>query len=328
MSRSNIFDDSRYSEWSDIGSQEEVTYDSNTMDKLLEEVEGVDLDVDNSFIEEGIAYKLNNSEMEVMKKSIMRLGQARLYELFLKHDLFSEVDVDARVKKIVEQELKGFILERMQVLLGLKSEQQVETIQQVINPPQFNDIEVEFLKALSIKGTNGASSSGKTTPTKIEVVKKEIEQPIVKSDRLKTMSHSNSNNLNKIETKQVPIVSKQPIVQKKTNQSPKSKEVSNRLLEIAKQNKLTISEARALERDLISRKPVHELNEEELRERNSKIKTNKNKAQAIPNADALTTHYMQGAMNSPFADLAGKFMQAHGINAGQVATVSDTQYDE
>ena len=105
------------------------------------------------------AYNLNNRESSILNDATVRLEQARLYDMLIKHNLFAGVKAHPRALENVQNELKSYIVNRLEILLGIKQEkkEQTQPKQLVVDSP-FNDVEIEFLKALSYKGTKGASA--------------------------------------------------------------------------------------------------------------------------------------------------------------------------
>ncbi len=108
-------------------------------------------------IEDEAAFELDSEESNIIYNARLRLEQARLYEMLINHDMFEGVDASPEAIENVRNELKEYIVERLEVLLGLKTPKpkQQESIE--IELP-FNEIEIEFLKQLSYKGTKGASA--------------------------------------------------------------------------------------------------------------------------------------------------------------------------
>lgn len=99
----------------------------------------------------------------VMESARIRLEQGRLYEMLIKHDLFEGVDAIPEAVAKVQKELKEYIVERLEILLGMRAETQKQQPQQVITPPQFNDVEVQALKMVAAQVTKGASKNAPTT---------------------------------------------------------------------------------------------------------------------------------------------------------------------
>lgn len=101
--------------------------------------------------------------MSVMESARIRLEQGRLYEMLIKHDLFEGVDAIPEAVAKVQKELKEYIVERLEILLGMRVETKKQQPQQVITPPQFNDLEVQALKMIAAQVTKGASKTAPTT---------------------------------------------------------------------------------------------------------------------------------------------------------------------
>lgn len=98
-------------------------------------------------------------DTELLTNARLRLEQGKLYEMLLNHDLFASVDADVRAIKNVQKEIKNFIKERLEVLLGLKPDPKlVSQISQVhnVNLP-FSDLEIELLKRFLAKMSKGAT---------------------------------------------------------------------------------------------------------------------------------------------------------------------------
>lgn len=95
-----------------------------------------------------------DNTLEVMNDADLRLQQGRLYQLILKGDLFGETDADPKAIKNVQREIRKFVRERMETMLGIRQEQ--TAVAQVVSSP-FNDMEVTALKMVASKVTKGAS---------------------------------------------------------------------------------------------------------------------------------------------------------------------------
>lgn len=108
-----------------------------------------------------VAFSLSEQEKNTMNSATIRLEQARLYEMLMKHDLFSNIQANQLAINNVKRELKAFLLEKLQILMGMKAAKEVEEIEVEVYS-QFNSIEVDFLKALAITGTKGQSNNGES----------------------------------------------------------------------------------------------------------------------------------------------------------------------
>jgi hypothetical protein len=120
-------------------------------------------DIDDTVIENiqgESAFDLNEEEVSVVYNARLRLEQARLYEMLINHNLFEGVDADANAIKNVQNELKEYIVYRLEILLGLRKTKVVNresTESNESTDARLNDVEVDFLKQLAYKGTRGAS---------------------------------------------------------------------------------------------------------------------------------------------------------------------------
>ena len=128
----------QYSQEEDEEEQDEELYDLSES----EEIEGL-LDVE---------------EISVVDNARIRLEQGRLYEMLIKHNLFDGVDAMPQAVIKVQSEIKEFIIERLEILLGMKSEKQKE-VHQIIKESPFNELEVQALKMIASKVTKGVSES-------------------------------------------------------------------------------------------------------------------------------------------------------------------------
>lgn len=96
---------------------------------------------------------------ELITSARLRLEQGKLYEMLLKHNLFGDVDADPRAVANVQREIKNFIKERLEILLGLKPDPRLQpVVSQVQAVGQFTDLEVDLLKRFLAKLSKGATS--------------------------------------------------------------------------------------------------------------------------------------------------------------------------
>jgi hypothetical protein len=88
----------------------------------------------------------------VLRDASLRLEQGNLYKMLLKHDLFEGVDADPRAISNVQRELRAFIRERLEVLVGLKPDPKL--VPKVVQPQlPFTDLEIQLLKEFLSKVT-------------------------------------------------------------------------------------------------------------------------------------------------------------------------------
>jgi hypothetical protein len=118
-------------------------------------------EIEDTFNEEEPSLKVSST----IDNARIRLEQGRLYEMLIKHDLFDGVDAMPEAVSKVQSEIKEFIVERLEILLGMRSEKQKE-IHHVVKESQFNEIEVQALKMIARKVTKGASDSVSSVPSR------------------------------------------------------------------------------------------------------------------------------------------------------------------
>jgi hypothetical protein len=128
-------------------------------------------------IEEKSSYDLEKKDVTVIHNARVRLAQARLYEMLIDHDIFADIQEDPQAIKNVRKELKEYIVERLEILLGLRQERVIQSQVSEIELP-FNGLEIEFLKELSFKGTKGESGNIEKTTT-VEVKTQESPKLLV-----------------------------------------------------------------------------------------------------------------------------------------------------
>ncbi|MDD5650816.1 MAG: hypothetical protein PHF86_10450 [Candidatus Nanoarchaeia archaeon] len=140
-------------------------------------------------IQNNSAFELNDQEADTIHKTRLRLEQAKLYEMLINHNLFEGVDINPQAIKNVQNELKEFIVERLEILMGIKAEkdklENPNPIQFEYELP-FNAIEIEFLKQLAYKGTKGTSATIDKTTTVITSVPSTIK-PVTESKVMGTL---------------------------------------------------------------------------------------------------------------------------------------------
>lgn len=86
---------------------------------------------------------------EILSEAEKRIEQANLYQALLKHDLFAPGSARPEIIDAVRKEFKGFILSRLELLLGIKQEAPKQVIQQVQSP--FSDAEIQAIKAIAAR---------------------------------------------------------------------------------------------------------------------------------------------------------------------------------
>lgn len=279
------------------------------------------------------AYALNSNETNVLQTAMVQLDQARLYEMLLKHNLFEGVKANAASLKNVETELKDFILQRLQILLGMKSEKkevaQAPAVQQKIKVElPFNDVEIEFLKALAFKGTKGESAKSPSTKT-VEAQSMNSIKPLQEEQiGLKKMSLSSFNEPEEEEIEEEEQEEEEAPKPRKPISRPVQQQVSKPK---PKPQNLT-AEQIALEdiKNMAKRKPAHLMSADELKEASKNINAGKkksSKAMPMPDADALAMHYQTQQIRTPGQNTKDNLMGllAQKFSKTQIQTVGDDE---
>lgn len=171
-------------------------------------------------IQQESAFELDEEETCIIYNARLRLEQARLYEMLINHNIFDGIEADEQAIQNVQQELKEYIVYRLEILLGLRKPKPQQVEQPTINDERLNDIEVDFLKQLAYKGTRGASVQQVNQPKPIVASTPTPLKSVVKdSGKQKTLkSMGTSKKVVKTATK---IVEKQPVVTKAPVKSKK-----------------------------------------------------------------------------------------------------------
>jgi hypothetical protein len=165
--------------------QDPISYEYS--EEELEEDEGFDLEEEiggfEDWDDEDYEFMEELEEQSLIDNARVRLEQGRLYEMLIKHNLFDGVDAHPEAVSKVQEELKSFIMERLEILLGMKQEKETE-IHQIVNKPQFNDMEVEALKSIASRLTKGKSEEAPTTApepvaNELNTVKQVEQEPTI-----------------------------------------------------------------------------------------------------------------------------------------------------
>jgi hypothetical protein len=92
----------------------------------------------------------------VLNDARLRLEQGRLYEMVMNNDLFQDLDADPKAIRFVQKEIRKFAKERMEIMLGMRQEQQRISGPVEVELP-FNQLEITILKKLASAATKGAT---------------------------------------------------------------------------------------------------------------------------------------------------------------------------
>lgn len=94
----------------------------------------------------------------VLNDARFRLEQGRLYEMIMNNNIFEGAEGDEKAAKYVMKQIRNFAKEQMEIMLGMRQEkQEVQALSAADFP--FNDLEVQTLKALASAATKGATAS-------------------------------------------------------------------------------------------------------------------------------------------------------------------------
>ena len=157
-------------------------------------------DVDN-YIEE-----YTEDQAVLLDQADARLEKGSLYRMLLSHDLFGNVDCPPEIVHQVQEEIKEFILDRLNILLGIKAEQTSENTIMSVDLP-FNNIEIEVLKKLAATASKGKSLQEGYNVQAIVSKQPSTIQPlsnIRKAPAIKKLSESGPFRSKSIPTQEVP----------------------------------------------------------------------------------------------------------------------------
>lgn len=326
----NIFNDTEEApsnlEMTDLPSSDELDKILESVGESEEEMEEVEEQVTRKAPVKktnipAAGYKLNQSESSIVQIAMVQLEQARLYEMLLKHDLFEGVKVNQSARGNVEKELKDFILERLQILLGMKSEKKTEVAQpqKVKVELPFNDTEIDFLKALAFKGTKGESAKSPSTKM-IESQSINTIKPLKEEagglNKMNSLSSYSQEEEEYEEEEEIEVKAPAPRRQVQKQAPVQQQSTAPRTVdEIAKEDIKRMAQ----------RKPAHLMSADELMEANKKIKSGKsgksNKAIPMPSVENLAMHYQQQQLSqnsgrNDKSQLMGLLSKKLGFNNG------------
>lgn len=200
-----------YTDTDDVMSEEEASQamsgqEASQYENQSQSFDGFDEELENTEDQE--------IDMEVLKNARLRLQQGRLYELLLSHNLFSEVDAEPRVVAKVEREVRSFIKERLEVLVGLKPDPKLIPAQPLGG--LFSEEELLVLKEFVGKVSQKVSKPAQVgfTPQKIQPTLKPASMPSsnvkVSPVKQKTQQQPTSQKQKNQESKDEPRLTKAP----------------------------------------------------------------------------------------------------------------------
>lgn len=109
---------------------------------------------------------VSNSDLEVedyedaMADAHLRLEQGSLYKMIMNHELFEGMDADPKAIQNVQNEMRNFARERMEIMLGMRQAATAAMYLETEFP--FNALEVQVLKRLASAATKGASENAES----------------------------------------------------------------------------------------------------------------------------------------------------------------------
>lgn len=146
----------------------------------------IDLSAGVDDLEEEIAFADPAPEADVqINEALKRIEQAQLYKTLLGHSLFAEGSARPEVQSIVEQEIRTFVITRLEILVGVRSEQ----VAAVAAPSQFSEDEVSALRLLATRVLSKATAPAPAAPNpqlnqvhrtaEPEIVTPRVSRPVV-----------------------------------------------------------------------------------------------------------------------------------------------------
>lgn len=149
-------------------SDSDTTMSEQEANKILESVQ----DSSDEFVEEYEDQELTEDEEvelaeKVLQDANLRLEQGNLYKMLLEHDLFDGVQSSEIAVKNVTREIRSFIRERLEVLVGLKEDPKITKKKKQQDFP-FSDIEIQVLKTLLSKSMSAAARTPTPVPSRQE----------------------------------------------------------------------------------------------------------------------------------------------------------------
>lgn len=137
----NFWDNDNVSEYELL----EESIEAEQAEPVVYEPEDIDDEVLEEIVEES-AFDLDEHQAATVYNARVRLEQANLYEMLINHNLFEGVEASEQAVNNVQNELKYFIVGRLELLLGIRQPKS-----RVVES-QFGDDEIDFIKALAAKG--------------------------------------------------------------------------------------------------------------------------------------------------------------------------------
>lgn len=285
------------------------------------------------------AYELEEDEADIMEEAMVRLEQARLYDMLIKHDIFDGIVCNPIALQNVQEEMKAFLIGRLQVLLGIKQDEPTperysERSVKVELP--FNKMEIQALKDIANKLTKGQSATVAEKET-VEVIEEPAPQtlkPLVPKKLIQQSKPVQQQKQAAPQPKQKPQQNNVTVKNKKKSKTEEVIEQVNIDQFIGKQfgdhqlSKSDIEEAkRQLTQELDpNKKPIDQLSDEELRQRALKTK-----GQAVSTALQRIPMPAPGMMEGVYSNRIAQRREAAngGVDSGILDTIlANTLYNK
>lgn len=239
----------------------------------------------------------------VLSDARLRLEQGRLYEMIMNNDLFDGTEADQKAVKHVQRQIRNFAKEQMEIMLGMRQEPSQQQALLAENFP-FNDLEVEALKALASAATKGATQAPEAqqfSGAQAQPARQGLKPINLKAPTQRRPMAEISKDIAANRNRPLPSAPQKPVARKKNDavveQILAEEGVSREELETVfppNYNPIT--------------KPLHQLTEQEMLERNRQAKqrvgTQVKSAGALPmptpeQEEMLHTQRAQTAANHP-----------------------------
>lgn len=149
----------------------DIEYDSDDIQSVTQSASYSDESID-----ENLQAILSTSN-EVMESATVRLAKGRLYEMLLKHDIFDDtLGEDPRAIRQVQDEVRAFVTERLEIMLGMKTKAvRKEIVPEVSIEFPFDDLEIAALKALADNLNKGAKGDKVVIQADVSLSGQEVE---------------------------------------------------------------------------------------------------------------------------------------------------------
>lgn len=229
--------------------------------------------VPNTTYEEVMEEAQEEDYEDAMADAHLRLEQGSLYKMIMNHELFEGMDADPKAIQNVQNEMRNFARERMEIMLGMRQE---TTKVNVSEGFPFNALEVEVLKMLASTATKGASENAEQYVPEVRQPSKKVLRPIGGSTTAK---------------KAAPSAPAKPLQSRPAAPVARSK-MDLTIDQIAREEGVP---RELLEENLpgVGGKPMHQMTEQEIIDRNRLATQRRGKHAKSPQAIPMATEQQQ-----------------------------------